>query len=386
MRIYTYRPPRIRRADFESSKHRKKSHNAFVGISLIALIGFFGYRYFHTPELLSALVEDRAEVASTSSLQNPLISMPKATESPVVSMIPFLKTSAPVDWKLSFSQPQQAVGGGPGILQNVFDTKAGISVNYATGDVYYSYNSDKRMPMASTTKIMTAMVALDLASLDERFTVEEAATKVEPTVVGLRVGEKMSTQELIRAGLLTSGNDAMAVLANGIGKKYGGDESLFIAAMNEKAKILGLTNTHFTNPQGYDDPQHYTTAEELVKLSRYALANYSEIANTVKLKDNFLKANDYHHSINLPNWNMLIDTYPGADGIKIGNTGEAGHTTVASATRSGQRVLSVVLGADGILDRDLAAAELLNVGFQHLGIASYPMTEDLLRVRIKDWY
>lgn len=384
MRIYTYRPPRIRRAEFENATHHNKKHfHAFASIALLIVGGFVGYQYFQTPELLSAVVDEQSVAAGT--VLEASVSSPRVAESPVSKIAPFLKTASS-DWKLSFNQPQQAVGGGPGILKEVFQTKAAISVNFNTGEVYYSNNSNKRLPMASTTKIMTAMVALDLASLDEQFTVEEAATKVEPTVIGVRVGEKLTTRELLRAGLLTSANDAIGVLAEGIGKKYGGDTSLFVAAMNEKAKVLGLTNTHFSNPQGYDTPDHYTTAEELAKMAQYALANYPEVSRIVKLKDDYVQGNEYHHGFNLPNWNMLINTYPGADGIKIGNTGEAGHTTVASATRNGQRVLSVVLGADGILQRDMAAAELLNVGFQHLGIEPFSMTEDILRTRIKDWY
>jgi len=358
-----------------------------LGILFFLVIVFSVFKYFERPELLSGFVEDSASSKKTVGVSNILQSEinDKQKEIAVNNLSPFLKVS-PTIWKLSFNQPQQAIGGGPGLLKEVFETKSGISVNFATGEVYFNYNSDKRLPMASTTKIMTAMVALDLASLDEQFIVEEAATKVEPTVVGLRVGEKLTTKELLEGGLLTSGNDAVGVLAQGIGEKYGGNQDLFVAAMNEKAKLLGLKNTHFTNPQGYDDLEHYSTAEDLVAISHYALTNYPAIAKIVDLKEDFIQANASHHSFNLPNWNMLIDTYPGADGVKIGNTGEAGHTTVASATRGGQRIISVVLGADGILKRDMAASELLNVGFQHVGIAPFMMTEDILRNRIKDWY
>lgn len=306
--------------------------------------------------------------------------------SPLDTMVPFLNTSANT-YKVQQNPMQQlAVGGAGDDMRVVFETKSGLSVNFETGETFYAYNAQTRLPMASITKVMTAMVAIDLASMEEQFTVSRNATQVEPTVMGAFEGERMTMRELMQAALLMSANDAAHVLAEAIGAKYGGGADLFIAAMNEKARILGLSNTKFTNPQGYDNPDHYSTCEDLVVMSRYALTNYPDIARLVREKERTIDANIMHQKFWLPNWNMLIGTYPGADGIKIGNTGEAGHTTIASATREGKRVLSCVLGADGILKRDLAAAELLNHGFSKLNIAPYPMTEDLLRTRIKEWY
>jgi D-alanyl-D-alanine carboxypeptidase (penicillin-binding protein 5/6) len=304
----------------------------------------------------------------------------------ISNMIPFLTTE-----KNSFRIKQNpvqalAIGGAATDLDAVLETKAGLSVNFESGEVYYAYNAQARLPMASITKVMTAMVALDLASMEETFTVSRSATEVEPTVMGAYEGEKLTVRELVKAALLMSANDAAQVLAEGIGKKYQGDEKSFVEAMNEKAKIIGLVNTKFTNPQGYDNPEHYSTCEDITVMSRYALSQYPDIARIVKEKEGRLPQNANHQTFWLPNWNMLIGTYPGADGVKIGNTGEAGHTTVASATREGKRILSCVLGAEGILKRDLAAAELLNIGFSKVGVAPYPITEDVLRNRIKDWY
>ncbi len=377
MKIYSYRPPRIRQADFDVPPTHN-THKIFIPIFLI-LGAVVGFHFIPAPEMISAVISE--EGVPTGSVQRA-----QAEENlPLNQMKPFLKVSQS-NWKLQNTAAQQAIGGGPGILKEALDLKGAISVNYDTGEVYYSQNSAARMRIASITKLMTSMVAMDLVSMDEKFTVEQAATEVEPTVIGVRVGDQLTTRELIEGGLLTSGNDAMAVLAEGVGKKYSGDTTLFIAAMNEKAKQIGMKNTQFDNPQGYDGPNHYSTVEDVVYMARYALKNYPELAKIVTRKDTYLEPTTTHRGINLPNWNMLINTYPGADGVKIGNTGEAGHTTVASSTRNGKRVLAVVLGAEGILERDMSAAELLNVGFASLGITPFPMTEDILRERIKDWY
>lgn len=383
MKIYSYRPPRIRPAEFDTP--RKLHHYRKLLIPFVIILSvFLGAKFWPTPEMISAVVSD-GESLDSASTGGVTIAEAAEADSSLAHMRPFLKSPATA-WKLQNSQPQQAIGGGPGLLKEALNVKAAISVNYDTGEVYYSHNAAARMRLASITKVMTAMTAIDLVNMDEKFTVEQSATEVEPTVIGVRTGEQLTARELIKGGLLTSGNDAMAVLAEGIGKKYGGDTSLFVKAMNEKAKMMGLKNTSFENPQGYDGANHYSTAEDIVAMSRYALQNYPEIAEIVSKKEEFVPATATHKSFNLPNWNMLINTYPGADGIKIGNTGEAGHTSVASATRNGKRIITVVLGAEGILERDLSAAELLNVGFAQLGIAPFSMTEDILRTRIQDWY
>jgi D-alanyl-D-alanine carboxypeptidase len=384
MRYYSYRPPRLARNKTVHAGMRKKRLKAglvfLVAILLVSVLAV-GVNIIlvlnQDTELKSAVRRNSSQFSTTADRSEDVL---------VLQLMPFLTTEKS-DWQLQQGLwTGVAVGGAAEEVNTVLESKAGLSVNFADGEVYYSYNANTKLPMASTTKIMTAMVALDLASLEERFTVSRSATEVEPTVMGAYEGEQLTNRELIKAAMIMSANDAAQILAEGIGAKYGGDEELFVQAMNEKARILGMENTSFRNPQGYDDPEHYSTCEDLVKMSHYALTNYPEITRIVKQKDEVLEENDFHHKMWLPNWNMLIDTYPGADGVKIGNTGEAGHTTVASATREEVRIMSCVLGAEGILKRDMAAAELLNVGFSKNNIAPYPMDEDLLRTRIRDWY
>jgi D-alanyl-D-alanine carboxypeptidase len=380
MKIYSYRPPRIRPAEFDTPQRYHHYRKLLIPVVILCIV-LVGFRYWPDPEMISAVVSDGESLASTADSMR----TPSTVDPLLASMRPFLK-APPATWKLQNLQPNQAIGGGPGLLKDALKVKSAVSVNFDTGEVYYSHNAAERMRIASITKVMTAMTAIDLVDLDETFTVGQSATEVEPTVIGVRTGEQLTARELIKAGLLTSGNDAMAVLAEGVGKKYGGDTSLFVAAMNEKAKAMGLKNTSFENPQGYDAANHFSTAEEIVYMARYALQSYPSIAEIVGEKEEFVPATSTHRSFNLPNWNMLINTYPGADGIKIGNTGDAGHTSVASASREGKRIITVVLGADGILERDLSSAELLNVGFNALGIPPFQMTEELLRTRIQDWY
>lgn len=385
MKYYSYRPPRLIRdpqgTNFNHSRHPIRKFAPLVGIAALLGVGVFGFAQVSSPP------RDLIRVVSKQQVLGSVASSVDSQDKGLVGiMVPFLTTEIN-EYRIQQNPIQAlAVGGAATDLNAALELKAGMSVDFETGETFYSYNGQSRLPMASITKVMTAMVALDLASLDEQFTVSRSATEVEPTVMGAYEGEKLTTRELVNASLLMSANDAAQVLSEGIGNKYGGDSSLFIAAMNEKAKILGLQNTKFTNPQGYDNPEHYSTCEDLLVMGRYALTHYPDIARIVKDKDGRIEQNAYHQRFWLPNWNMLIGTYPGADGIKIGNTGDAKHTTLSSATREGKRIMTCVLGADGILKRDLAAAELLNIGFSKVGVAPYPVSEDLLRTRIKDWY
>lgn len=385
MRYYSYRPPRLIRDPQDSkvrhSRHSFRRYLPVISIAVALSVAAFAFLHFSSGprELVRVVTPQQGSGKLTSSTE-------LANKGLLSIMVPFLTTE-----KNAFRVQQNpiqalAVGGAATDINAALELSAGMSVNFETGETYYSYNGQSRLPMASITKVMTAMVALDLSSLDEQFTVSRTATEVEPTVMGAYEGERLTTRELVNAALLMSANDAAQVLAEGIGAKYGGDYSLFVAAMNEKAKLIGLSNTKFMNPQGYDDPEHYSTCEDSIVMGRYALTQYPDIARVVKEKEGRLEQNAFHQKFWLPNWNMLIGTYPGADGIKIGNTGNAKHTTLASATREGSRIMTCVLGADGILKRDLAAAELLNIGFSKVGVAPYPVTEDLLRTRIKDWY
>ncbi len=259
-----------------------------------------------------------------------------------------------------------------------------VVINYDTGEVLAEKSSKQAVPMASTTKIMSAMIALDLASADELFTVSEDAPKTIPTRLALTPGEKFTVEELLNAALLTSANDCVQVLKENIDQKYG--KGVFVEAMNRKAAMLGLSNTHFANPQGFDDPEHYASADDLAIISHYALTHYPLISQIVAKDHGVLTASKLHTESWLNNWNGLIGVYPGTFGIKIGNTDNAKNTTVVAAEREGHQVLVVTLGAPGVLERDLWTAQLLDLGFAKLAnLKPVNITEQQLRTKYQSW-
>lgn len=256
-------------------------------------------------------------------------------------------------------------------------------IDLQNGEVLAEKNLDQSLPIASLTKIMTSVVALDLASPEEEFEVSYKASLKIPTKIGVVPGEKMRVEELLHATMLTSANDAAQVLREGVDHKY--SQNIFVKAMNEKAKILGLKNTHFQNPQGFDSPENYSSVEDLTILAYYALENYPLIKEIVAKDYHYLPADGNHKLFDLYNWNGLIGVYPGASGVKIGNTDDAGYTTVVTAERDGKKLLVVVLGTPGVLERDLWASQLLDLGFEKANIESASITEADLQAKYATW-
>lgn len=253
------------------------------------------------------------------------------------------------------------------------------------GDVVFAKNPDLKRSPASLTKLMTAMVVLDTASLSEVFTVPKEATNLEPTILIAEEGEKFTVQELLRASLIVSANDAAETLAWSVGRKLGGSREVFIKLMNEKAKNVGLSKTQFTNATGYDDEKQFSTARDLAKLAQYATTTYPAIAEIVKTESASIAKTREHKKYELPNWNSLLGVYPGVDGVKIGFTDEAGHVTIVTATREEERFLVVLLGAPDRRAKDLWVAELLNLAFEEKGINKYRVTLDMLKKKSNEW-
>ncbi len=257
-------------------------------------------------------------------------------------------------------------------------------IDYETGEVLASKNISRQLPIASLTKIMTAIVALDLASPEDRFTVSKNASRIMPTKIGVREGEKLTLNELLQAALLTSANDAVEVIREGIDKKY--NEKVFIRAMNEKANFLGLSNTLFTNPQGFDADQHFSSVKDISIMTHYALENYPLIRELVKDDYELLPENEFHRRFDLYNWNGLIGVYPSITGVKIGNTDRALKTTAVISERNGKKLLAIVLGAPGIVERDLWASQILDLGYEKsLGLLRVNITEEELREKYQTW-
>ncbi|MCL5784863.1 MAG: D-alanyl-D-alanine carboxypeptidase [Patescibacteria group bacterium] len=276
-------------------------------------------------------------------------------------------------------------------VQTPVDTSADFNqasayavVDADTGQVIAGKNLNQRLPMASLTKMMTAVVVMDLASPNDQFTVSQNAANVQPTRMGVVPGQKWSRNELLNAMLLTSANDVAQVFKDNIDQKYG--NGTFIKAMNIKAEVLGLKNTHFDNPQGFDADTHFSSVEDLAILANYALKNYPTFREIVTKDYQFYPATSTHKQADLYNWNGLLDVYPGVAGVKIGNTEKAGNCTVVFSERGGKRLLAVVLGAPGVLERDMWAAELLDFGFEKsAGLPPVNVTKDQLQTKYDSW-
>ncbi|WP_026894074.1 D-alanyl-D-alanine carboxypeptidase family protein [Clostridiisalibacter paucivorans] len=214
-------------------------------------------------------------------------------------------------------------------------SRSAILMERDSGRILYSSNSNQKLPMASTTKIMTALIAIEKGNLNDLVTIEPQSIGIEGSSIYLYEGEKITLKDLIYGLMLRSGNDAAIAIARHIS----GDTDSFIKLMNDRAKEIGATNTNFTNPHGLHHENHYTTAYDLSLISREALKNeiFREIVST-KLWTSDRDKNEYFYNKNKTLWQ-----YDGGDGVKIGYTTKAGRCLVSSATRNRMQLISVVL-------------------------------------------
>jgi serine-type D-Ala-D-Ala carboxypeptidase (penicillin-binding protein 5/6) len=233
--------------------------------------------------------------------------------------------------------------------------KAAIVMESTTGDVLLARNPGERRQIASATKLMTVLVALQRTDLDDVF----SATGYDPppieSQIGLRPGERMSVRDLLRATLLPSANDAAAAVAVGTM----GSTEAFVAEMNRRAKALGLRDTSFANPIGLDDPVNYSSARDLARLA-VALRRYEFFRRTVDLPSAVLRSGLRKRIVT--NRNTLVRRVDAVDGVKTGHTRRAGYVLVGSATRDGVTVVSVVLGEPSERARDADSLALLRYG------------------------
>ena len=213
-------------------------------------------------------------------------------------------------------------------------------------------NEDIKSAMASTTKIMTTIVILEKADLNETVTVSAKAGGTGGSRLGLKRGDKASVRDLLYGLMLRSGNDAAVALAEHVG----GSVKEFAELMNEKAIELGLTNTHFVTPHGLDDANHYTTALELAKLTDYAMDNET-FAKIVGTKSTTIYINNQSRQIN--NTNELLGVLNGVVGVKTGFTNNAGRCLVTETKRNNMDIITIVLGADTKKDRTKDSVNLI---------------------------
>ncbi len=218
--------------------------------------------------------------------------------------------------------------------------RGAVLIEAASGEVIFGQNENTRLSMASTTKIMTALVAIEQMPLDTEITVTEQTVGVEGSSIYLTAGEVLTLEELLYALLLQSANDAAETIAVAVA----GNVPAFAELMNEKARELGLHNTHFQNPHGLDAEGHYTTARELALLTRAALDNdvFRRICST---KRHTIPLHNTDGVRLLLNHNKLLSSYEGCIGVKTGFTKKTGRCLVSAAERDGVRLIAVTLGA-----------------------------------------
>lgn len=229
-----------------------------------------------------------------------------------------------------------------------------------SGAVLFAKNEEERRAPASTTKMMTAIVALEKGNLDQIVTISRRAAGTPGSSLYLRAGERITIRELLKGMMLQSGNDGSMAVAEGIS----GDMESFVALMNRKSKEIGALNTNFRNPHGLRAPSHYTTALDLALIARYGLAK-PQFADLVSRKNAIIKWAEQSREMGVTNTNRLLWSLEGADGVKTGTTNEAGHCLVASATRDGKQLVAVVLNSK---NRWGDCARLLEYGFQKFSI------------------
>lgn len=300
-----------------------------------------------------------------------------------------------VDKRAEFGAAAAKIGGddlwkpaGIGSDDKIFDLptiRAGAVVDVETGKVLWSKGLRNKIAPASLSKLATVMTALDLAPVDKTITVSAEAASQIPTALGLVAGEKLRLDEALSASILTSANDATEAVSAALGKEVGYGTPTFMQLVNLKLKKLGALDSHFVTSTGLDNSQHFSTVYDLVIIAHAAYRNYPFIASTAASEYKRLGKNGDHKVFDLPNWNALLGTYPGVNGLKIGYTENAGHATMVTAKRDDRDLLAVVIGAETIDDREVAAAALLNYGFGEYDIEAFPVSELDLVKRFEDW-
>ena len=239
------------------------------------------------------------------------------------------------------------------------DADGAVLVDLDTNELIWARDTHGARPPASLTKLLTVMVAADLAdSLDQQVTVPADATQLDPdgTMMGLSPGEVVSVRDLLYGVFLVSGNDAAETLARAFTSR-----ARFIELMNEKAAALGMRDSWFTNPSGLDDPGLRASPYDLAVAASTLAAHYPQVAALAGTRDAALPASDGHKAFFMHTLIRLVSVYPGATGLKSGYTDDAGYCLVGTATRGGRHLAVVLMHDDLALTAD--ASRLLDYGF-----------------------
>ena len=245
----------------------------------------------------------------------------------------------------------------------------------ASGRILYEKNGNKQTPMASTTKIMTAIVVLENANLKDVVTINSKAAGTGGSRLGLKKNDKITVNDLLYGLMLRSGNDAAIALATHVGGSVEG----FAKMMNNKAKELGLVNSHFVVPHGLDNAGHYTTAYELAKMADYAL-NIDKFKEIVSTRNTTIYINGYAKAIN--NTNQLLGSVSGVYGVKTGFTNGAGRCLVTACKRDDLDVITLIIGANTTKQRTSDTIKLIQYAYNNFEIVNI---KEIINNKFEQW-
>jgi serine-type D-Ala-D-Ala carboxypeptidase (penicillin-binding protein 5/6) len=226
--------------------------------------------------------------------------------------------------------------------------------NGASGEVLLAHNARQRVPIASITKLMTVLLTLEHARLNDVVTVSPQAASVGESSANLRGGERITVRELLEAALIQSANDAADALADYVGH---GNRARFVAMMNARARQLGLRDTHYVRPDGLDAPSHYSSAHDVTLLAR-VLMHRPVVRQIVRMRSAVIAGGQPLHT-----WNDLLYSYPGIYGVKTGHTSAAGWSEIAAARREGVSIYAALIGSPDRGRRNADLTRLLDWGF-----------------------
>lgn len=244
------------------------------------------------------------------------------------------------------------------------NAKSAILMEESTGNILYESNPDERLPIASVTKVMTMLLIMEAVdsgkiSLDDMVTVSENAMSYGGSTMFLETGEQLTVNDMLKGIAVASANDSCVAMA----EHLAGSESAFVDMMNEKAKKLGMENTHFMNTNGLDEDDHYSSARDVAIMSR-ELMKHETIFNYTSIWMDTLRGGKFQ----LANTNKLIRFYDGANGLKTGSTSKALCCLSAAAKRNDMQLIAVVLGAPTSAERFASAKSLLDYGFANYAV------------------
>ncbi|MBE6769666.1 MAG: D-alanyl-D-alanine carboxypeptidase [Ruminococcaceae bacterium] len=261
------------------------------------------------------------------------------------------------------------VGANPSV-----SARSAVLINGTTGEVIFSKNQSEQLPMASTTKIMTALLLAEENTPQKQVTVTKQMVTVEGSSMGLLPGDTVSYNDLLYGLLLASGNDA----ANSVAYLLGGSLEGFAKLMNLKAKQLGLLHTNFVTPSGLDNENHYTTAYDLARLAQYAMKNEA-FYTAASSKNAVLNYGNPPYRRQLTNHNKLLNLYDGAVGVKTGFTKKSGRCLVSAARRNNEYLIAVTLSAPNDWQDHKA---MLDFGFEAFVDKTFDFKEQTINVPV----